>query len=67
MNFTNNQLESLNGKLKQVIDRYSSLEDFMEKFSVILNALQRERDHEVATMFQKVKVSPFNADSPIQN
>ena len=37
---------------------------FVEKFFVILNALRRERDYKVATMFQKVKVSPFNADSP---
>jgi len=64
MNFTNNRLESLNGKLKQVIDRHSSLEDFFDKFFVILNALRRERDHKVATMFQKVKVSCFKDDSP---
>ena len=41
LNFTNNQLESLNGKLKQVIDRHSSLEDFMDKFFITLNALRR--------------------------
>ena len=64
LNFTNNRLESLNGKLKQVIDRHSSLEDFMDKFFITLNALRRERDHKVANMFQKVKVSCFNDDSP---
>ena len=58
LNFTNNQLESLKGKLKQVIYRHSFLEDFMEKFFVILNGPRRERDHKVAAMFQKVKVSP---------
>ena len=61
LTFTNNRLESLNGKLKQVIDRHSSLEDFMD---ITLNALRRERDHKVANMFQKVKVSCFNDDSP---
>ena len=64
LNFTNNRLESLNGKLKQVIDRHSSLEDFMDKFFITLNALRWERDHKVANMFQKVKVSHFNDDSP---
>lgn len=64
LNFTNNRLESLNGKLKQVIDRHSSLEDFIDKFFITLSALRRERDHKVATMFQKVKVSCFNDDSP---
>ena len=64
LNFTNNRLESFNGKLKQVIDRHSSLEDFVEKFFIILNALRRERDHKAATMFQKVKVSCFDDGSP---
>ena len=32
LNGTNNRLESLNAKLKSVISRYSSLEDFIEKF-----------------------------------
>ena len=64
LNFTNNRLESLNGKLKQVIDHHSSLEDFMDKFFITLNAFRRERDHKVANMFQKVKVSYFNDDSP---
>ena len=64
LTFTNNRLENLNGKLKQVIDRYSSLEDFIDKFFITLKALRRERDHKVATMFQKVKVSRFNDDSP---
>ena len=64
LNFTNNRLESLNGKLKQVIDCHSSLEDFMDKFFITLNALRKECDHKVANMFQKVKVSCFNDNSP---
>ena len=65
LNFTNNWLENLNGKLKQVIDHHSSLEDFMDKFFITFNALRREHDHKVANMFQKkVKVSCFNDDSP---
>lgn len=64
LNFTNNRLESINGKLKQVIKRYSSLEEFINKFFVILNVLRTERDHKAAVMFQKVKVSPFPVESP---
>ena len=64
LTFTNNQLENLNGKLKQVIDRHCTLEDFIDKFFITLTALRRERDHKVATMFQKVKVNCFGEDSP---
>ena len=56
MNTTNNRLESINGKLKQVINRHSSLEEFV---FIILKALRTERDHKVAVMLQKVRVIPF--------
>lgn len=64
LNSTNNRLESINGKLKQVISRHSSLEDFVHHFFIILTALRTERDHKAALMFQKVKVHPFLANSP---
>ena len=64
LNTTNNRLESVNGKLKQVITKRSSLEDFINHFFIILGALRTERDHKAAIMFQKVKVYPFAADSP---
>ena len=64
LNFTNNRLESINGKLKQVVNRYSTLEEFVDKFFIILAALHTERDHKVAIMFQKVKVTPFADNSP---
>ena len=54
LNSTNNRLESINGKLKQVITHHNSLEDFVTNFFVILTALRTERDHKVAVMFQKV-------------
>ena len=34
LTFTNNRLESINGKLKQVIDRHNTLENFMDKFFI---------------------------------
>ena len=58
LNFTNNRLESLK---KQVIDCYSTLKDFFEKFFVILSTLRIERDHKVAMMMQ---VNRFSSESP---
>ena len=62
LNTTNNRLESINGKLKQVISRHSSLEKF-ESFFTILATLRTERDHKAAVMFQKVKVQNFEQGS----
>lgn len=64
LNFTNNRLESINGKLKQVITYHSSLEEFVVKFFIILASLRTERDHKAALQFQKVKVQPFPPSTP---
>lgn len=64
LNSTNNHVESINGKLKQVISRNSSLEDFVDKFFVVLSTLRSERDHRAAIMFQKVKVQSFRKGTP---
>ena len=63
LNATNNRLESINGKLKQVINYHSTLEDFIDKFFVILTALRTERDHRATVQFQKVKVHAFQEGS----
>ena len=60
LNATNNRLESINGKLKQVINYHSTLEDFIDNFFV---ALRTERDHRAAVQFQKVKVHAFQEGS----
>ena len=64
LNFTNNRLECIDGKLKQVISRNSSLEEFIHHFFVILSTLRTERDHKAALVFQKVNVDTFEEDSP---
>ena len=64
LNSTNNRLESLNGKLKQVINRHSSLEAFVSKFFITVSALRGERNHKAAIMFQKVRVQVFDDGSP---
>ena len=56
LNGTNNRLESINAKLKSVISRYSSLEEFTDKFFLILRVLRNERDHKAALVAQKVPV-----------
>jgi len=63
LNMTNNRLECINGKLKQVISRNSSLYEFFEKFFVILQTLRTERDHKAALTFQKTKVFSYQKDS----
>lgn len=44
LNGTNNRLEALNQKLKSVITKYSSLEEFIEKFFLILRVMRSESD-----------------------
>ena len=57
LNGTNNRLECINQKLKSVITRYSSLEEFIDKFFLILRVLRSERDHKAALVVQKVPVT----------
>ena len=64
LNSTNNRLDSLNGKLRQVINRHSSLEEFIDRFFIILSTLRYEREHKAAVMFQKVKVQNYGVGSP---
>jgi len=53
MNMTNNHLERLNGQLKDVICRNSLLEEFLQRFFVIIRSLRTEHDHRVALQFHK--------------
>lgn len=64
LNSTNNCLESLNGKLKQVIKRYSTMEEFITNLSIAITSIRTERDHEAALLYQKVKIYPFSDSSP---
>lgn len=57
LNGTNNRLECINQKLKSVISRYSSLEEFVDKFFLIIRVLRLERDHKAALTAQKVPAS----------
>ena len=61
LNSTNNRLECINQKLKSVISRYSSLEEFIEKYFLILRVLRSERDQKAALTVQKVPVTFHDA------
>ena len=64
LNTTNNHLESINSKLKSVIDFYSSQENFVKHFFNVLYVLRNERDNKAAISFQKTKVCYFSVSSP---
>ena len=53
LNTTNNRLESFNGKLKSVIESYSSLEEFLHGLFTTLSATQNERNYKAAINYQK--------------
>ena len=57
---TNNRLESINGKLKQVITKYSFLVYFIEQFFIILPVLRNKRNYKTVYSYQKVKVVSHN-------
>ena len=61
---TNNRLESLNTKLKSVISRYSSLEEFVDKLFLVLRVLRSERDHAASLTAQKVPVAFHSTTDP---
>lgn len=56
LNSTNNRLECINSKLKSVISRHSSLEDFIENIFIIIRSMRGERNYKAALMSQKVPV-----------
>jgi zinc finger SWIM domain-containing protein 3 len=64
MNRTNNRIECINQKLKSVITKYSNLPQFFSQLLVTLQSLRTERDHRALTIFQKVPVAPFKAETP---
>ena len=45
LNSTNNRVESLNGKLKYVIDHHSSLETFIDDLFSVIYVLRNEKCH----------------------
>jgi len=65
LNTTNNRLESLNGKIKSLVERYSSLPDFIHDFFKLITVMNDERDHKAANFIYKVPVSSYENDSTL--
>ena len=61
---TNNRLESLNGKIKSVCSRYSSLDVFFADFFCVLRVLRGERSHAsiIARVSKLTSLSPELTD-----
>ncbi|KAL1488136.1 hypothetical protein ABEB36_015094 [Hypothenemus hampei] len=60
---TNNRLESINSKLKSVITRYSSLENFIKKLFIIITSFRTNKDVKNLQMLNKTLVRPFGNGS----
>lgn len=56
LNSTNNRGESINAKLKSIVERHSSLEDFEAKCFCFVHTSRKERIHKAATFFLKRRV-----------
>ena len=65
MNRTNNRLESLNGKLKAVITRYSGMVQFFNDLMQCINSLKLERDHRALQVVTKRRVTTFDKESAL--
>lgn len=55
-NGANNRAESMNAKLKQIVERFTSLELFVERFFAFINTQKNEKAHKAALTQQKRKV-----------
>ncbi|KAH9364382.1 hypothetical protein HPB48_016253 [Haemaphysalis longicornis] len=56
LNSTNNRAESINAKLKAIVERYSSLEDFVTNFFCFIHTTRKERTNKAAALFNKKRV-----------
>ena len=57
MSSTNNRQESFTAKVKSAITPYSSLEEPVDKFFLILRVLQSERDYATSLIAQETPVA----------
>ena len=53
---TNNRLECINGKVKSVCSKFSSLQQFFDQFFAMLSVLRNERDHNTIMALTKKPV-----------
>lgn len=65
LNNTNNRLECLNSKLKSVISKNSSLEEFLKSFFTIVQSLEDKRDYDAVCRLQKRRLHRTETNSEI--
>ncbi|XP_074661111.1 zinc finger SWIM domain-containing protein 3-like [Tubulanus polymorphus] len=63
-NNTSNRIESINQKLKQVVARFSNLENFFHDLKLVIACLRQERDSRIANVITKRLVHSHPAGSP---
>lgn len=64
LNTTNNRLESINGKIKSIAARFTSLEKFVVNFFILISIRETEHDVIAAYSCLKRKSVPFTVGSP---
>lgn len=64
LNTTNNRLESINGKIKSVVSRFKSLENFIMEFFILITTRETEHDAIAAYSCLKRRAVPFRSGSP---
>ena len=62
-NHTNNRLESINQKIKQVISKFSDLKTFFHDLEVVIRCLRQEREGRVADVTMKTSINTYGKDS----
>ena len=62
LNFTNNRVESINAKVKQIIPLYCSFEEFFKKFGVFINSTRIERDNKAIKEMLKAPQKQVDTD-----
>ncbi|KAF2905892.1 hypothetical protein ILUMI_00282 [Ignelater luminosus] len=66
MNHTNNRLEGINAKLKSIIQKHSSLEDFVDGLYVAITSLEKEKNARIANVLNKSKPLHFKDKYKLQ-
>lgn len=64
LNKTNNCLENFNQKLKAVIKKYSSFEDFIKNFFICVNSARVNQNINVSKELNKISTNNFPENSP---
>nr|XP_042913684.1 uncharacterized protein LOC122273738 [Parasteatoda tepidariorum] len=65
LNRTYNRLECMNGKLKTIIKPFSSLNNFIQNFFILINSLRNERNKDMAKSVLTTRSSELGIDEAL--